>query len=252
MTQTTMTASKQGGGLAVSKQAIKDLRKGLKNVEKDLVGAMTILKYAKGDWTYGTTRTEVDKTSLWMVDPFSFVHGYIAWGGERPVEHTVSMLEPLPQVGAPPPESLVKDADGNGGHGWQRTTGLSLKCVEGPDKDTVARFTTSSDGGRKAVKALLDAIDAQLDVDEDLFVPLVYLDSDHYIHPDKTRGKIHTPVFEVVRWTSVPDASDDVSEDEQVVESLPAAPSAPDEAPFEVEPEPEPAPEPERRRRRRA
>ncbi len=40
-----------------------------------------ILKMDKGGhWIYGAEQTEVESDSTWAVNPFSFIHGYIAWG----------------------------------------------------------------------------------------------------------------------------------------------------------------------------
>jgi len=221
------------------------LKAALANVEKDLIGGMTILKFAKGDWTYGSTGTEVSKDSRWMVDPFSFIHGFIAWGHGRPVEEvTAPMTEALPKIGPPPQESLEDDDKGNPGKGWQRLSGFSLKCISGPDKGTVARFTSSSDGGRKAIKVLLKEIEDQLEVDEYAYCPIVKLGTDFYMHPDKTVGKVKTPTFEVLEWSEVPDdVENEVEEDER---------TAPEPEPAKLPPatkkrvrKPEPAPEPE-------
>jgi len=263
------------------------LKAALANVEKDLVGSMTILKFAKGDWTYGSTNTDVGKDSVWMVDPFSFIHGFIAWGHGRPVQEvTAPMTEPLPKIGPPPPESLEDDDKGQAGKGWQRLSGFALKCISGTDKGTVARFTSSSEGGRRAIKALLKAIEDQLGVDEFAYCPVVKLDTDFYMHPDKSVGKVKTPEFSVVDWTELPEEGEDpeVAEDERTApEPVPAAvPTAkrkkvakPTPAPEpevvpededeyedyedyeedpepELAPEPDPAPAPTARRRRRA
>jgi hypothetical protein len=34
-----------------------------------------------GHWVFGIDQTEIEDDSTWAVNPFSFVHGYIAWGG---------------------------------------------------------------------------------------------------------------------------------------------------------------------------
>jgi hypothetical protein len=44
-------------------------------------GGTVILKMDKtGHWVFGADQTEVEEGSLWAANPFSFVHGYIAWG----------------------------------------------------------------------------------------------------------------------------------------------------------------------------
>ncbi len=61
---------------------VSSLSVALRTLEKD-VGAVgsVILKMDKGGhWIYGAEQTEVESDSTWAVNPFSFIHGYIAWG----------------------------------------------------------------------------------------------------------------------------------------------------------------------------
>ena len=42
-------------------------------------GGFAILKMDKtGHWVFGADQTEIEEDSLWAVNPFSFVHGFIA------------------------------------------------------------------------------------------------------------------------------------------------------------------------------
>ena len=44
-------------------------------------GMTAILKMDRtGHWVFGTDQEEVEDASRWAVNPFSFVHGFIAWG----------------------------------------------------------------------------------------------------------------------------------------------------------------------------
>jgi hypothetical protein len=186
------------------------------------LGNTVILKMDKtGHWVFGADQTEVEADSTWAINPFSFTHGYIAWGdGEVLGEKTVSVSQPLPELEPAPPGSK---------RGWEPQVGMSLKCVNGEDKDMEARFSTTSVGGKRAVQVLALAIATQVEKDQSKPVPVVRLKKEHYTH--KSYGRIYTPVFEVVDWVSLdgPDAG--------VVE----APAAE-----------EPAPEAGRRRRRTA
>ena len=60
----------------------KALSQSLRAIEADVgpVGNVIIKMDRTGHWVYGADQTEVEKDTLWAVNPYSFVHGYIAWG----------------------------------------------------------------------------------------------------------------------------------------------------------------------------
>ena len=175
--------------------AVSTLATALRSLEADVGPAgIVILKMDKtGHWVFGADQTEVEDDSRWAVNPFSFVHGFIAWGdGEVLGEKMVPVNQPLPDAGAAPP---------NAKKGWEMQVGCSLKCISGEDAGMEARFTTTSVGGKRAVQALAVAIAGQVEKDQSKPVPVVELDKDHYQH--KSYGKIYTPVFKVVDWVSM-------------------------------------------------
>ena len=175
-------------------------------------GSVIIKMDKTGHWVFGADQTEVEGDSTWAVNPFSFIHGFIAWGdGEVLGEKMVSVSEPLPEMEAAPP---------NAKRGWEAQIGMSLKCLSGEDKGMEARYTVTSVGGKKAVQALAVAIAEQVEKDQGKPVPVVHLKKDHYTH--KSYGRIYTPVFEVVEFVSMDGES--------------AAPAAEAEAPAEAAP----------------
>jgi hypothetical protein len=175
--------------------SVQSLATALRTIQQDVGAAgVVILKMDKtGSWVFGADQTEVEDDSTWAVNPFSFVHGVIAWGdGEVLGEKMVPVSEPLPELEAAPP---------NAKKGWEKQVGLSLKCLTGEDKDMEARYTTTSVGGKRAVQTLAIAIAEQVEKDQAKPVPVVRLKKDHYSH--KSYGKIFTPVFEIVEWISM-------------------------------------------------
>ena len=195
--------------------AVSSLSTALRSLERDVGSAgVVILKMDKtGHWVYGADQTEVEESSTWAVNPFSFVHGFIAWGdGEVLGEKMVSVSQPLPELDPAPPNSKK---------GWETQVGMSLKCMTGEDKDMEARYTTTSVGGKRAVQTLALAIAEQVEKDQSKPIPVVRLRKDHYAH--KSYGKIFTPVFDVVEWISVDGASEDAPE----AAEAPAAQEAP-------------------------
>lgn len=175
--------------------SVVSLSTALRTIANDVSASTTaIIKMDRtGHWVFGADQTEAEEDSRWAVNPFSFVHGFIAWGdGEVLAEKLVSVTEPLPELEPAPPGAKK---------GWEPQTGLSLKCISGDDAGLEARFTTTSVGGRKAVQALAVAVATQVDKDKEKPVAIVKLGKDHYTH--KSYGRIYTPVFEVLEWVSM-------------------------------------------------
>ena len=204
--------------------AVSTLSTALRNMETTTGPAgVVILKMDKtGAWVFGADQTEIEDGSLWAINPFSFVQGYIAWGeGEVLGEKMVSVSQPLPEVDAAPPGAKK---------GWEVQVGCSMRCLNGEDEGMEVRYTTTSVGGKKAVQQIAVAIATQVEKDQSKPVPVVTLGKEHYQH--KQYGKIFTPLLEVVEWVGM---------NGEVKEEAPAAVAAPEEAPA-----------PEGRRRRRA
>jgi hypothetical protein len=175
--------------------SVKSLATALRTIETDVGAAGTvIIKMDKtGHWVFGADQTEIEDDSSWAVNPFSFVHGYIAWGdGEVLAEKMVSVSQPLPELDAAPPGAKK---------GWETQVGMSIKCLSGEDKGMEARYTTTSVGGKKGVQALAVAIATQVEKDQSKPVPVVELGKEHYTH--KSYGRIFTPVFKVLEWVGM-------------------------------------------------
>lgn len=176
--------------------SVGDLTSALRKMET-VVGAAAngvILKMDKtGHWVFGSDQTEVEDDSQWAINPFSFVHGYIAWGdGDVLGEVMGPITQPLPDHG---------EAPAGAKKGWEVQVGLSVKCISGEDKGLEARYSATSVGGKKAVTALGLAIAAQVEKDPSKPVPLVRLKKEHYQH--KSYGRIFTPVFDIVEWVAM-------------------------------------------------
>lgn len=183
--------------------SVQSLAEGLRSI-KAAVGAegAVILKMDKtGHWVFGADQTEVEDGSYWAINPYSFIHGYIAWGdGEALGEKTVPVSQPLPELDPAPPGAK---------RGWEVQVGMSLKCMSGEDKNMEARYATTSVGGKRAVQQLALAIAEQVDKDPSRCVPVVTLGKEHYMH--KSYGRIYTPVFKIVEWMSLEGPTEDAA-----------------------------------------
>ena len=197
--------------------AVASLATSLRSIATDVGPAgVVILKMDKtGHWVFGADQTEVEDDATWAINPFSFVHGFIAWGdGEVLGEKMASVSQPLPELEVAPAAAK---------RGWETQVGMSLKCLSGEDKGMEARFTTTSVGGKRAVQALAVALAEQVEKDQTKPVPVIKLKKDHYAH--KSYGKIYTPVFQVLEWVGMD------AETEPTPESALAASVEADEAP---------------------
>jgi hypothetical protein len=191
---------------------VSSLSVALRQLEKDVgpAGSVILKMDKRGDWVFGADQTEVDEGTLWAVNPFSFVHGYIAWGdGEVLGEKMVSVSHPLPEM---------ESAPAGAKRGWETQVGMSLKCISGPDNGLEVRYNVTSVGGKRAVQGLAVAIAQQVESDQSKPVPVVTLKRDHYTH--KSYGKIYTPVFEVQEWMSMD--GDKAEGDKPEAEAAPA------------------------------
>lgn len=182
--------------------SVQNLSQALRSLDASVGGSdgVAILKMDKtGHWVFGADQTEVEDGSTWAVNPFSFVHGYIAWGdGEVLAEKMVPVNEPLPEVDPAPPQAK---------RGWELQVGMGLKCLSGEDEGLEVRYSVTSVGGKRAVQKLALDIAAQVETDQSKPVPTVKLKKDHYTH--KSYGRIFTPVFDIVSWMGLDGKQDD-------------------------------------------
>ena len=174
--------------------AVQTLSSALRTLESAAPMQSVILKMDKtGHWVFGADQTEVEPDTTWAVNPFSFIHGFIAWGeGEVLAEKMAPVTQPLPEIDAAPP---------NAKKGWEMQVGFSVKCLSGEDEGMEARYTTTSVGGKRGVQQLAIAIANQVEKDATKPVPIIKLGKEHYVH--KSYGRVYTPVFEVVDWVSM-------------------------------------------------
>jgi hypothetical protein len=192
---------------------VKSLSTALRTIQAEVgpTGVVIIKMDKTGHWVFGADQTEVEADSTWAVNPFSFVHGYIAWGdGDVLAEKMVSVSEPLPEM---------DDAPAGAKRGWEVQVGMSIKCLTGEDKGLEARYTTTSAGGKRGVQTLAVAIAEQVDKDQTKPVPVVLLKKEHYQH--KSYGRIFTPLFDIQSWVGMDGEEPEVAE-EPVADAAPA------------------------------
>jgi len=193
--------------------SVQNLSTALRSLESEVGGTgMAILKMDKtGHWVFGADQTEVEDDSTWAVNPFSFVHGYIAWGeGDVLGEKMVPVADPLPEMDVPPPGAK---------RGWELQVGMSLKCLAGDDKGLEVTYNVTSVGGKRAVQKLALDIAAQVEKDQTKPVAVVRLKKEHYTH--KSYGRIYTPIFEIVSWIGLDGQADETPASDPAADAAP-------------------------------
>ena len=67
---------------AANLPSVQALSTALRALETDVgaAGVVIIKMDITGHWVFGADQTDIEDDSTWAVNPFSFVHGYIAWG----------------------------------------------------------------------------------------------------------------------------------------------------------------------------
>ena len=173
----------------------EDLLGGLQNIKKSLKsGNMPYLRLLKdGVFVYGSENSEVEPGSLWALNPYSLMHGFACWNSDENTlidEVMVPMNEQLPLLSSLP----------DTGHDWRRQASATLQCVSGEDQGLSVEYKGTSKGLSDAVTNIAGAIIEQVKAGEP-FVPVVALESDHYMH--KKWGRTYTPALNIDHWVDM-------------------------------------------------
>ena len=168
----------------------------------DEIGANfgSFLKFTKGDWTLGEEEKEVPTDARFVANLEEYYRGWVRWWDGKPTEHRIGRVVDRHRV--PPREELGDldesrwEAEPNGlrRDPWAKTVYLAMRDLR---NDEIVCFTSSSDGGRKAVAKLADRYD-RLRRRFKAKMPVVVLEVESYQH--KIYGKILKPQFRVVDW----------------------------------------------------
>jgi hypothetical protein len=195
--------------------AVADLTNALRNNLKTTATQQQLIKMDKtGHWAYGVDQNEVSKDSEWAVNPYSFIHGFVAWGeGELLGQKMVPITQPLP---------AMEEAPQGARKGWESQIGFGMKGLSGHDKDVEVLFATASVGGRRAVQKLGNDIATHINEESDTPVAIIKLSHEVYTHD--RYGKIFTPVFQIVAWSDMNVENEGEKVEVKVEEEAPAEP----------------------------
>ena len=193
---------------------------GLANMAKG-TSRLGFLKMDKtGAWSFGQDEVPVGPEDKVYVDPMGFVHGWQCWANtdipgvdaKMLDEKIVPMFEPLPEKPFQTPEN---------GRPWSELRGMSVAL-----NGQALKYSTTSVGGLNAIASLAEKYAKQFVKDRSKLVAVLSLTCDSYKHPNKTYGKIFTPVLNVVDWVSAVPTTE-VAEVTPVAEPVKAVKAAP-------------------------
>lgn len=183
--------------------SLANLKSGLQNVASTIVtagGDPFLRLLTDGTWVYGADNVEVQEGSLWALNPFSIMHGWVSWTDHPGKQANEIVGEVMVPAGQPlPPQTELRDT----GWPWTQQLSVQLRCMSGEDIGTQVLYKTGSVGGMNAVKKLINEIMAHISEDEDTPVAVVQMGTDHYMH--KKWGKTYTPIFDIVKWIALED-----------------------------------------------
>jgi hypothetical protein len=165
------------------------------------------LRFNKGEFLCGDAENPdvIELGTRLIAEVPNMEGGWVKWRDKTPVDermHLISERIPMPNrtdLGDNDPELWEKNKDGSPRDPWAETYRLTLRSVEDPDDDDAAfTFTTSSKGGRRAMKKLGGIFGKEGLRMRPGQLPIVELSFTAYDHRD--HGRMKNPAFKVVGW----------------------------------------------------
>jgi hypothetical protein len=161
-----------------------------------------LLKFNKGDYVVGRDGTECPEKEM-VALMLGLLCGWIRWEDSYPVEHVMGLLM---EGYVPPARGTLSHCDktqweldsrNEPRDPWQQGVYLPMISVNG---EVVYTFTTTSDGGRRrAIAPLCREYGARFRQHPDE-LPVIGLEQDSYMHPDRSIGRVKHPLFPTKRW----------------------------------------------------
>jgi hypothetical protein len=148
-------------------------------------------KFSKGKFMYGAEDALVLEDEEFAVDMGSLSKGFICWVDGSPVEESMQLVS----QGLISRDSLTDHGPYDQGDGWKEQISLNFTNLETGE---VLKFSSSSNGGRKAITALASKFASRLKSGAADIVPVVNMVPSSYKHPKF--GNVDIPKFEVVSW----------------------------------------------------
>lgn len=161
-----------------------------------------LLKFSKGDWLAGQEDEEMEVGTKLVANMDSLTVGWVKWVDNKPVEQLMGLLidgfqpKRRGELGDTDESEWEVGTDGKARDPWQFTNYLVMKTPgkRATDDDELYTFATSSRGGLNAIGSLCKFYGKETRVKPNDF-PIVVLNVDSYMHPNKEFGRIKIPSF---------------------------------------------------------
>jgi hypothetical protein len=163
-------------------------------------GGTPLLRLEKsGTWVWGQGSDEVQEGSHWLVNPMTFMHGWVLWAKQVPGQKNRKLGEVMGSMARPAPDCPPPI----NGMDFVPQGSFELKCMDGTDAGVQVLFRSPSQGGTQAIGALVEVFQRHYAQPGGKAAPcpIVTLDNTWYPHP--TYGKIYKPVFNVTGWADM-------------------------------------------------
>lgn len=179
-----------------------------RSMQRPIAGQL--LKFSKGEYVAGQDNLPVPMGTRFVVNMEQMLHGWIRWDDNKPAEQVMGFIGEgyvLPERNTLGYEDesqwIVDEQSGQSRDPWQETFYLVMRELDSDNKpleDGLFTFTTSSKGGKDAVKAFGSLYGRWMRLRPDDH-PILTLGYDQYEHPISSYGWIKTPQF-VMGYTS--------------------------------------------------
>jgi hypothetical protein len=169
-----------------------------------------LLKFSRGDFLAGTNNELVPIGTKMVANMGEATIGWQRWEANKPTEQRMGRIVDgfVPptrrDLGDLDEDLWERDDEGKPRNPWQYTSQVPVCRLEDGKQYL---FTTSSDGGNKAVGSLCVDYSKRRGSHPNHH-PIITLGWSDYPHPIKSRGRIKFPVFQIVGWTPIQEANE--------------------------------------------
>jgi hypothetical protein len=177
--------------------------------DDDFAGAAFLLFDGKrGIWTHGRDKVEAPKGTKAIALIDQMLKGFVRYDDGVPRSRLVPIW-PIPDMHAlrqtlgdlDPDLWPDRNAKNEPQDPWRPSRKLPILLVESCEG---VIFSTSSFGGIKAISHLGSAVRSMRhDPQNAGAVPIVSLNAESYAHPNKTFGRIYSPLLDIEDWTTL-------------------------------------------------
>jgi len=150
-----------------------------------------------GRYSLGRQQEDVDPEQLYIVEPKSFVGGWVCWKNSKPIDRIEwSVLKAKEQAVSKDDLEDHGPYRESAGEGWQQLLGFGLISADAILGQV--KFSSTSKSGRNSIGDLMKEIGVR-SASSEPSMPLIYFESTTFESNGQTN---HKPVFAIEAWVS--------------------------------------------------